>query len=153
VANVTIIKERVVQAPVEELWPHVDHLDKLAEWFEAAERAEVLEGEGAGRRQQMVGRWGGKAFEIDQVVTAHQPPYLIAWEHEAERLDGKSAPKFARTTRFEIRLIPRPEGAMVRMESSQEPAGPLKGMALRLAGKRQVAKQMQKSLQNLAARF
>ncbi|MDQ4143416.1 MAG: SRPBCC domain-containing protein [Actinomycetota bacterium] len=152
-ANVTIIRERVVEAPVEELWPYVDDVDKLAEWFSAAERIEALGGSGAGRRQRAHGRWGKKTFEVDQVVTQHQEPYLIAWEHESERLDGEPAPKLARSTRFEIRLIPRPEGAMVRLESVQEPVGPLKGAVIRLFGKREVARHMENSLRDLGEMF
>lgn len=89
----------------------------------------------------------------NQVVIEHQEPYLLAWEHEAERLDGKPAPKLARSTRLEIRLIPRPEGALVRLESVLVPAGVLKGLALRLFGKKEIASHMQKSLDNLAHKF
>jgi uncharacterized protein YndB with AHSA1/START domain len=148
-----IVCERIVEAPVETLWPLVDDVSKLSDWFTVAESMEVIEGEGKGRRQRLHGRWGKKAAEIDQLVTAYEPPFLLAWEHEAERLDGKPAPRFARSTLFEIRLIPRPQGALVRLRSVQEPAGVLKGVGIRLFGKREVAKHMERSLEGLAARF
>lgn len=153
VANVMIVRERLVEAPVEDLWPLVDDVSRLSDWFTAAESVEALEGEGLGRRQRLHGRWGKKAAEIDQLVTAYEPPHLLAWEHEAERLNGKPAPKFARSTLFEIRLIPRPEGALVRLRSVQEPAGILKGVGIRLFGKREVAGHMERSLEKLAGRF
>ena len=153
VANVTIIRERVVRAPVEDLWPLVDDVRRLPEWFSGIEGIEPIDGEGAGRRQRAHGSWGRKAFEIDQVVTGYQPPYLLAWEHEAERLDGEPAPEFVRSTRFEIRLLPRPEGSLVRLESVQEPAGLLRGAAVRLLAKRRVASDMERSLRALAGMF
>lgn len=147
--SMTISRERLVPVPAEELWREVEDLGKLSEWFTPAERFEPLDGKGLGRRQRMHGHWGKKESEIDQVVVAFEPPYRIAWEHESERLDGKPAPEFARSTYFEIRLIPRPEGAMVRLRSVQEPAGIIKGLAMRLFGKREVASHFERSLRNL----
>lgn len=152
-ANVTVSRERLVPVPVEELWAQIDDLGRLAGWFTPAESFEVLEGEGLGRRQRLHGRWGKKRAEIDQVVTAYEPPNRIVWEHEAERLDGKPAPRFARSTVFEIRVIPRPEGAMVRLQSVQEPAGLLKGIGIRLFGKRELASHLERSLKNLPGDF
>ena len=34
---------------------------------------------------------------------------MLAWRHEAERLDGEPAPRFASETLFEIRLEPEGE--------------------------------------------
>ena len=148
-AHVVVSRERVVPASVDEIWARVDDLDRLAEWFTPAESFEVMEGQGSGRRQRMHGRWGDKRSEIDQVVSAYEPPNRLVWEHEAERLDGKPAPHFARSTVVEIRVIPRPEGCLVRLRSTQEPAGVLKGLGLRLLGKRELSSHLERSLENL----
>ena len=152
-AHVVVSRERVVPAPVDEIWGRVDDLRHLTEWFTPAESFEILEGKGSGRKQRMHGLWGAKRAEIDQVVSAYEPPYRIAWEHEAERLDGKPAPRFARSTVFEIRVIPRPEGSLVRLRSTQEPAGVLKGLALRIIGKRELTSHLERSLKNLPGDF
>ena len=152
-AHVVVSRERVVPAGVEEMWDRVDDLDRLAEWFTPAEKFETLDGEGLGRRQRQHGHWGKKIAEIDQVVTDYEPPYRVVWEHEEERLDGKPAPRFTRSTVFEIRVIPRPEGSLVRLRSTQEPAGPLKGIAVRMFGKRELASHLERSLKNLPGDF
>jgi uncharacterized protein YndB with AHSA1/START domain len=61
---------RPIPAPPEAVWPLLDDPAHLGEWFAFADRGEVLEGEGVGRRQRMHGRWGRKRSEIDQVVTS-----------------------------------------------------------------------------------
>lgn len=152
-AHVVVSRERVVPAPGDEIWARVDDLDRLAEWFTPAERFEVIDGHGPGRRQRMHGRWGDKRAEIDQVVSVYEPPYRVVWEHESERLDGKPAPRYARSTVFEIRVIPRPEGCLMRLRSTQEPAGVLKGLGLRLFGKRELSSHLERSLKNLPGDF
>jgi len=114
----------------------------------------VLEGEGVGRRQRMHGHWGRKRSEIDQVVVEHDAPRRLAWRHEAERLDGKPAPRFAASTRFTITLEPDGAGATrVHLRSEQEPASALRGLVIRLFGRREVAQKLEESLDRLAARF
>jgi len=105
-----------------------------------------------GRKQRLHGRWGRKRAEIDQVVTEYLPGKVLAWRHEAERLDGQPAPEFAMETAFAIRLQPEGSGTRVRLESRQEPAGPVRGLMIRLFGKREVAGHMDRSLASLAAR-
>jgi hypothetical protein len=83
-------------------------------------------------------------------VTDHEPGRLLAWRHEQERLGGKPAPRFARETRFEIRLEPESGGTRVRLHARQEPAGPLRGLVIRAFGKREVAGHMERSLERLA---
>jgi uncharacterized protein YndB with AHSA1/START domain len=97
---------RTIPAAPDAIWPLLDDPARLGEWFAFAESGEVLEGDGVGRRQRMHGRWGRKRSEIDQVVVVHDPPRRLAWEHEAERLDGRPAPRFAASTRFKWRSSP-----------------------------------------------
>src|SRR5688572_16311173 len=97
-----VIAERRVDAAPEVLWPLVAEPDRLPEWFTFAERVEVLAGEGAGQRRRMHGRWGKKRSEIDQTITAWEPSRRLAWRHDAERLDGKPAPRFAASTEFTV---------------------------------------------------
>jgi hypothetical protein len=104
-----------------------------------------------GRRQRIYGRWGRKRSEVDQVVVEREEGRVLAWRHEAERLDGKPAPRFASETLFEIRLEPEGDGTRVRLHSRQQPAGPIRGLVIRAFGKREVAQHMERSLERLAA--
>ena len=146
-----VIRERRVAAPPEQLWPLVSNPERLSEWFTFALAGEVLEGEGVGRRQRMHGEWGRKRSEIDQEVVEFDPPRRLAWVHVAERLDGKPAPRFAASTRFTIDLVPDGDGTSVRLHSAQKPAGPLRGLVMRLFGQREIAQNLERSLDRLAA--
>jgi uncharacterized protein YndB with AHSA1/START domain len=148
---IEVVRERRIEAPAEQLWPLVDEVSRLPEWFTFAERAELLEGEGVGRRQRLHGRWGKKRSEVDHIVVEREPGRLLAWRHEAERLDGKPAPRFAAETHFAIRLDPDDGATRVRLESRQEPASTLKGLVMRVFGTREVAGHMERSLERLQA--
>jgi uncharacterized protein YndB with AHSA1/START domain len=149
---IEVRRERLIDGSPEELWPLVDDPTRLPEWFTFAERAELLAGEGVGRLQRIYGHWGKKHSEVDQVVTAYEPKHLIEWRHEAERLDGKPAPRFAAETRFSIRLEPENGKTRIVLRSRQEPAGPLRGVVIRLFGRREVAQHLDRSLERLASR-
>jgi uncharacterized protein YndB with AHSA1/START domain len=146
-----IVKQRSVPATPERLWPLINDVDQLSQWFTFAEKIELLEGSGEGRRQRLHGRWGRKRSEIDQRVVVYRPHEELAWEHEAERLDGQPAPVFAKSTRFSIRLIPNGDGSIVELRSRQVPASRARGVVMNLFGKREVADQMERSLAELAA--
>ena len=148
---VDVIRERRVAAPPERLWPLVSAPERLSEWLTFALAGEVLDGEGVGRRQRMHGEWERKRSEIDQEVVEYDPLRRITWVHLAERLDGKPAPRFAASTRFTIDLVPHPDGTSVRLHSAQKPAGPLRGLVMRLFGQREIAQNLERSLDRLAA--
>ena len=124
---------------------------RLPDWFTFARSGEVLDGEGVGRRQRMHGEWGRKRSEIDQEVVEFDPPRRIAWVHLAERLDGKPAPRFAASTWFTIDLVPDGSGTRVHLHSAQTPASPLRGLVMRLFGTREIADNLERSLDRLAA--
>ena len=151
---VDVSAERTIAAPPDAIWPLLDDPTRLGEWFAFADSGEVLEGEGVGRRQRMHGRWGRKRSEIDQVVVAHDPPRRLAWRHEAERLDGKPAPRFAASTTFTMTLEPAgAHASRLRLRSEQEPASALRGIVIRMFGRREVAQKLEESLDRLEARF
>jgi len=151
---VDVSAARTVAADPDEIWALLDDPARLGEWLAFAERGEVLEGERVGRRQRMHGRWGRRRSEIDQVVVDHDPPRRLAWRHEAERLDGRPAPRFAASTVFSMTLEPDAAGASrVTLRSQQEPASALRGLVIRLFGRREVAAKLEESLDRLAARF
>src|SRR3954452_16248840 len=108
---VDVSAQRTIPAAPDAVWLLLDDPARLGEWFAFADRGEVLEGEGVGRRQRMHGHWGRKRSEIDQVVVEHDPPRRLAWRHEAERLDGRPAPRFAASTRFTMTLEPASDRA------------------------------------------
>ena len=151
---VDVSAARTVAADPDEIWALLDDPARLGEWLAFAERGEVLEGERVGRRQRMHGRWGRRRSEIDQVVVEHDPPRRLAWRHEAERLDGRPAPRFAASTVFSMTLEPERAGVTrVTLRSQQEPASVLRGLVIRLFGRREVAGKLEESLDRLAARF
>jgi uncharacterized protein YndB with AHSA1/START domain len=144
--------ERSIPAAPDVLWPLVSDPARLPEWFAFAERVEVLGGpDGAGQRRRQHGRWGKRSSEVDQVITRWEPERALAWRHEAERLDGKPAPRFAASTDFTIELVPEAAGTRVRLHSAQQPAGPLRGLVIRAFGKREVRTTLDRSLDRLEA--
>jgi uncharacterized protein YndB with AHSA1/START domain len=146
---VEVSRERRIEAPPDRIWPLVDEPARLSEWFSFAERVETLGGERVGRRQRVHGRWRRKQSEVDQVITAHEPPRLLQWRHEAERLDGKPAPRLARETVFTIRLDPDGSDTRVRLHSQQEPATALRGVVMRLFAAREIGQHLDRSLDAL----
>jgi uncharacterized protein YndB with AHSA1/START domain len=148
--SIEVHEQGTVAASPEALWPLVSDPERLAEWFTFAERVEVLEGEGVGQRRRQHGHWGSKPSEIDQRITAWEPPHRLAWCHEAERLAGKPAPRFSASTDFEIVLEPAEDGASrVSLRSVQEPASAVRGVVIRLFGRREVAQHLRRSLARL----
>jgi len=149
---IEVMREREIPAAPEDLWPVVSDPARLADWFDFAEGAEVIDGEpGVGQRRRMHGSWGRKKSEIDQRIVEWEPPSRLAWEHEAERLDGKPAPRFAAETRFSIKLEPA-GGRLtrVRLTSRQVPASKPRGLVIRAFGKREVGAKLDGSLERLA---
>jgi uncharacterized protein YndB with AHSA1/START domain len=144
-----VTRSGTVAAPPEQIWGLVDDPTAMGEWFAFADRMELVAGEGAGRKQRLHGHWGKKRSEIDQEVVLHDPPHRFGWRHEAERLDGKPAPRFAAETLFTIELEPDGDGTLVRMESRQTPAGPIRGLVMRLFGGREVGQRLDESLEAL----
>jgi uncharacterized protein YndB with AHSA1/START domain len=147
--DMTVVQEGRVHAAPERLWPLIDDPGQMGEWFAFADRMELLEGEGLGRRQRLHGHWGKKRSEIDQEIVAYEPGRTLAWRHLAERLDGKPAPRFAAETVFTITLVPESGQTLVRMVSRQVPASRARGLVMRLFGGREVAKLLERSLSAL----
>ena len=146
---IEVVAERTVPASPETLWPLVSDPEQLARWFGFAERIEVLEGEGAGQRRRQHGHWGKKPSEVDQELTAFDPPKRLAWRHLAERLNGKPAPRFAESTDFSIELIPEDGGTRVRLTSAQVPASRVKGVVMKAFGRRELEGTLRGSLDAL----
>ena len=113
----------------------------------------MLEGpDGAGQRRRQHGHWGKKRSEVDQVVTRWEPGHALAWRHEAERLDGRPAPRFAASTDFTIELDPD-GGRHARapaLGAASRP-GPVRGLVIRAFGRREVSRTLRDSLERLAA--
>jgi uncharacterized protein YndB with AHSA1/START domain len=148
-ADMVVTREAKVDAAPDEVWRLIDDPAAMGGWFAFADRMELVSGEGAGRRQRLHGHWGKKRSEIDQEVVAYEPPRRFAWRHEAERLDGKPAPRFAAETVFTIDLQADGSGTRVRMESRQTPAGPVRGFIMRRFGGREVGQRLDESLTGL----
>ena len=129
---IEVKRERSIPAPVERVWEVVAEADRLPEWYARAGRVVVLEGAGLGRRQRLSSQWRGQDSEVDQVITAFEPGRLLEWRHEAERLGGMPAPRFASETVLRISLEEQgPDATRVVMESRQQPADPDKEQAMR----------------------
>ena len=140
-----------IETPAEAVWPVVSSADRAPEWFAFADSVEILSGEGLGQRRRQHGTWNGKASEIDQEIVEYQPERVLAWCHVAERLGGKPAPRFAASTEFRIELEPADGATVVRLTSSQEPAGPMRAIVMKLFGTKEIAGNLERSLVKLAA--
>jgi uncharacterized protein YndB with AHSA1/START domain len=146
------VQTRHISAPPDRIWPWVDDVTRWHEWFTEAERGEVLSGAGLGRRQRMFGHARGKATEIDSVVTAHEPPHLLRWHHEAERVDGKPGPVvFASDATAEVIIKPDGDGSRVTYRLIARAGNPLYWVLLRFLANRPIHASFDTSLTRLAA--
>ncbi len=129
---IEIARERTIPVPAGRVWEVVSEAKRLPEWYARAASAEVLAGSGLGRRQRLHSQWQGQDSEVDQLITAFEPERLLEWRHEAERLSGQPAPRFASETVVRIELEAHGSDATrVVMKSRQRPADPEKELAMR----------------------
>jgi uncharacterized protein YndB with AHSA1/START domain len=150
--EITIAQEALIEAPIERVWELIDDPALMGEWFAFAESMELVEGTGAGRLQRLHSRWGQRRSEIDQLVTAYDPPFALAWRHTDERVDGQPASRYSEETTFAVTLQREGEGTRVRMVPGLRPAGPVKGLLMRLLATTQTAGRLDASLSALAER-
>lgn len=127
----------------------VDNADCLARWLSFATRVEVIEGEGLGRRQVVRGRFHRFCNGVEQEVTIYEPARQIAWTHTEEHPAISALPRFDRSTVITVSLIPDGAGTRVRIQSAQEPAGLLRGIAMRLVTRRALNRHIRQSLERL----
>jgi uncharacterized protein YndB with AHSA1/START domain len=145
-------RTRHIAATPEQIWPFVEDITQWPRWFTEAERGEVLSGAGQGRRQRMFGHARGKATEIDSVVTAYQPPTLLRWHHEAERVDGKpGSVVFARDATADVTIAPDGGGSTVTYRLRAEPGSLLNTFMLRVMAPGPIGRSFETSLGRLAA--
>jgi uncharacterized protein YndB with AHSA1/START domain len=128
----------------------VDNANCLARWLSFATSVEVIEGDGLGRRQIVHGRYHLLCSSVEQEITAYEPARLVSWTHPEEHPAVNHIPRLDRTTVITVELIPEGAGTRVRIESAQEPAGPLRGLAMRLVTQRAVERHIKLSLEQLA---
>ena len=129
---IEIARERNIPAPAARVWEVVAEAERLPEWYARAASVEVLEGAGLGRRQRLRSEWRGQDSEVDQLIPAFEPEHLLEWRHEAERLGGERAPRFALETVVRIKLEAQgPNATRVILESRQRPTDPDKEQAMR----------------------
>jgi len=149
---IEFVRSRHVDATPERIWPFVDDVTAWPRWFAEAERAELLSGQGAGRRQRMFGHARGKATEIDSVVTAYEPPNRLRWHHEAERVDGTpGSVVFAKDATAEVTIQPDGVGSLVTYRLLAEPGSLLHTFMLRVLAPRPIGRSFELSLERLAA--
>jgi uncharacterized protein YndB with AHSA1/START domain len=146
---IEITRERTIPAPAARVWNVVAKAERLPEWYARAGSVEVLEGSGLGRRQRLRSQWHGQDSEVDQLITAFEPERLLEWRHEAERLGGQPAPRFATETVVRIKLQAEGSDATaVVLESRQQPADPGKELSMR-ANSDYLGKMLETSLERL----
>jgi len=146
---IEIARERTIPAPAGRVWEVVSQAERLPEWYARAASVEVLEGAGLGRRQRLHSQWQGQESQVDQLVTVFEPRRLLEWRHEAERLGGNPAPKFASETVVRIELEPQgADATRVVLESRQRPADSDKEQAMR-SNSEYLGKMLETSLERL----
>jgi uncharacterized protein YndB with AHSA1/START domain len=143
---IEIKRERTFQAPVDTLWRLIEPVERLPEWFANVDAAEVLGGQGVGRRQRVYGHWNRSRLEVDQTVFDYQPNSVLAWYNDAERLDGKPAPRMSERTESHVRLTANGAATRVELISRLKPSNALKGAVLRVAAVSHISRVMENSL-------
>ncbi|MFY9487297.1 MAG: SRPBCC family protein [Solirubrobacterales bacterium] len=141
--------ELYIDARSEQVWMFIDNANCLAHWLSFAQQIEVLEGEGLGRKQVVSGNYHVFCDRVEQEVVIYEPARQICWSHTEEHPSNRRVPRLDRTTTISVLLIPEGAGTRVRIESAQEPAGLLRGLAMRLMTHRSLQRHIHTSLAQL----
>ncbi len=141
--------ERYVEARTEQVWMLIDNTNCLAHWLSFATQIEVVDGSGLGQRQIVRGRYHRFCNGVEQEVTAYEPSRLVAWTTTEEHPAVSHVPRMDRETIISVELFPEGAGTRVRIESRREPAGLLRGWAMRLTTQRTIDRHIQLSLERL----
>lgn len=141
--------ERYIEARSEQVWLLVDDTNCLAHWLSFAEQIEVLGGNGIGQRQIVRGPFHRFCNGVEQEVIAYEPARLVAWTNTQEHPAVSRVPRMDRSTTISVELIPDGAGTRVRIESRREPAGPLRGLAMRLTTQKAIELHIKQSLERL----
>ncbi|MGB3443689.1 MAG: SRPBCC family protein [Actinophytocola sp.] len=148
---IEVMREAQVPAGTGDVWTVVSDAERAGDWFDFADRTEVPSGgeTGVGQLRTQHGHWGHRRSEVDQEITECVHGKVLAWQHVAERIDGKPAPKFAARTEFRIELDGDAAVTTVRLRSLRTPAGPLKGWLMKRMGTKDIERNMDRSLVRL----
>jgi len=141
--------ERYMEARSEQVWMFVDSPSCLARWLSFATEVEVVEGDGLGQRQIVHGRYHRFCNCVEQEITVYEPASRVEWTHTEEHPAVKHIPRLDRSTVISVELIPEGAGTRVRIETAQEPAGMLRGLAMRLVTQRAIERHITISLEQL----
>jgi uncharacterized protein YndB with AHSA1/START domain len=131
-----------VAAPVEAVWDVVRQGEHLPDWLVGVDRAEVVSGEGFGRRQ-LLHTADGSTFDAE--VFAYREPTLLAWRERPVRPGARAIG----WTETHVELAPDGDGTAVRLIVVRSPAGPLSGALVRL-GTHRIATGLDRSIARLA---
>lgn len=143
------LSERYIDARSEQVWMLVSSVNCMPRWLTFAQRAELVDGDGVGRRQLVRGPWHPLCSCMEQEVTTFDPSRELVWRVVSEERSMPLIPKMSRSTQFTIRLIPEGGGTRVVFETCQVPAGPLRGIAMKVAGQRLMERHLRLSLAKL----
>lgn len=143
-----ISRSRTVPAAPDAVWPDIADPARLAQWYAFCDEIEVQEPD----RWVLVGSWGSQRSAVTVGIIDRTPPGRLAWQHLEETLDGRPAAAMAAETTVEVLLEAVGEGTEVTITSRQVAASRLRGLAMRLLGRRQIANMLDQSLTLLAAR-
>ena len=127
----------------------VDNANCLAHWLSFATEVVVVEGDGLGRKQIVHGRYHRFCNCVEQEITVYEPARRVEWTHTEEHPAVNHIPRLDRSTVISVELIPEGAGTRVRIETAQEPAGILRGIAMRLITQRSIERHITNSLQRL----
>ena len=85
------------------------------------------------------------------MVTAHEPPNLLRWHHEAERVDGEpGSVVFATDATAEVSIQPDGVGSLVTYRLLAEPGSLFNTIMLRVLAPRPIGRSFEISLERLA---
>lgn len=114
-----VSRDRAIIATPRDVWAVVSDVSRAPQWWPRAKRGEVLDGEGAGRRQRLILNWGRNDGIVEQKVTEWDPPRRYAWRVESEAAGDRPLPPLGRATVL-IEVLPEGATSRVRITGSWE---------------------------------